>query len=148
MSKIAVSTPDSERIDSQSALDFMYWAVDMCGTFYPRSTAVTDFVGSPSDEALSVNMAVFCLSQVGIPVTEDFDSLYNYCIDGSTTLADAIHTRGAFLFRGRGIAYCLGDSQRIIEAVGNEYVLRFLSDTEKVEGYWSLTARVPGMVYL
>lgn len=150
MSRLTISTPDTTRQDSKSALDFTYWVIDTATEFYTSNMAALDFEGLAAYEQASVDLVRFAAAQVGIDLPPNLDGIISAIRTEETTEDPerCFRLRGSLLFRERGIAVCLGDGKRLVETQGLSVIVRYITALERQPDFWSMGARVPGMVYL
>lgn len=148
MSLSIPEVPEYGRTGSQSALDFAYWMLTYANQVYKRDMTFGPNEGN-RDNGLNMMVAVkFSLDQIDVQVTDDYPMFRNRCKPHTITEKKALRTRGALMFKGEDVVMCLGDTQRILEARGEDFIVRYLTLTEKQAGHWDFACRIPGVVYL
>lgn len=148
MSLSIPEAPDYGRIGSQSALDFAYWMLTYSTQVYKRDMTFGPNEGLRDNGLIMMVAIKFSLDQIEVPSIDDYSAFRSRCKRRTIPNKAALRTRGALMFKGEDVVMCLGDTQRILESRGEEFVVRYLTLTEKQESYWDFACRIPGVVYL
>lgn len=150
MSRLEISTPDATRRGSLSALSFAYIVIDSGTQFYTSKTAALEFEGLPENEQVSLDMVRFASIQVGVDLPTTLERLKTLIESTDNTLdppTKGLRTRGALMFKNRGIAVSLGDGKRIVESQGADNIVRWTTSRERSAGFWDMAGRIPGVTY-
>ena len=151
-----------QALGPSQAEQFVQFALDQVGDRYEMS--VTADPNDPDPDVFDCSELVeWAAARAGIPGVEEATySQYNQMKDAGTTMSveEALHTRGALLFRfpggeptpgqtgrkdGYHVAISLGDGTTI-EAMGTKYGVR-VADADVAERGWTHAALVAGMDY-
>lgn len=148
MSLMENDTPENDREDSQSALDFAYWMLEYASDSYLRSSTFRPHEGTEDSGENMLQALSFALAQIDISLpTEDYGIFRKRCKPLTITFKKAANTRGALMFRNKGVVMSLGDGKRIMEYFDEQYIVRYLTDLERTPVFWEC-ALVPRMVYV
>lgn len=138
------ATPDAGRIYQDSSLDFAYWIT---------RASMERFNPNASDTPTEQNetaLVEWAAAQCGILIPGGYQTLVSHCQDrGSTiTVAEALRTRGALLFRNNMVFVTHGDGKTVFHQHQGRNGYRVLTAPELAETAWEYAARVPGLRYM
>lgn len=143
-----LEAPEADRVDSQSALDFMYWMLGYTAYSYPKDAVLTPHDGSEDPAEAMMQPIMFSSDQIGLSlITTDYSKFRKHCLRRPVSFTQCIRDRGGILFRDNNIYVALGDSKRVMQYLDDDYVVRYLSKAELEDSSWEC-ARIPDMIYL